>query len=82
MMHRTVVPAAAFAAFALPAHSQDIKLLPTLTMTSYDTGSSGFNMVIAVAKAIKDKHSTDMRVLPAGKHVARLAPLPRLSGLD
>ena len=69
-------------ALALPALAlsgavcaQDIKLPGTLTLTAYDTGSSGFNMAIAVGKMFKDKHGTDMRVLPAGNDVARLAPL-------
>ena len=47
----------------------------TLTLTAYDTGSSGFNIAVAVGKAFKDKHGTDVRVLPAGNDVARLAPL-------
>jgi len=44
-------------------------------VTAYDTGSSGFNIAVAVGKAFKDKHGTDLRVLPAGNDVARLAPL-------
>ena len=55
--------------------AQDIKLPPTLTLTAYDTGSSGFNIAVAVGKTLKDKHGTDVRVLPAGNDVARLAPL-------
>ena len=47
----------------------------TLTFTAYDTGSSGFNIAVAVGKMLKDKHGTDVRVLPAGNDVARLAPL-------
>jgi TRAP transporter TAXI family solute receptor len=57
------------------ARAQQIKLPPNLTMTAYDTGSSGFNIAVAVGKALKDKHGTDVRVLPAGNDVARLAPL-------
>lgn len=57
------------------AIAQDIRLPATLTMTAYDTGSSGFNISVAVGKALKDKHGTDVRVLPAGNDVARLAPL-------
>ena len=60
---------------ALPVAAQNIKLPSTLTFTAYDTGSSGFNIAIAVGKAFKDKHGTDVRVLPAGNDVARLAPL-------
>ena len=55
--------------------AQDVKLPSTLTFTAYDTGSSGFNIAVAVGKMFKDKHNTDVRVLPAGNDVARLAPL-------
>ena len=57
------------------APAQEIKLPPTVTLTAYDTGSSGFNIAIAIGKAIKDKQGSDVRVLPAGNDVARLAPL-------
>ena len=71
--------AAAFAGLALCGASatfaQDLKLPSTLTFTAYDTGSSGFNIAVAVGKMFKDKYSTDVRVLPAGNDVARLAPL-------
>jgi len=67
--------AAAVLGAALPALAQDIKLPQTLTMTAYDTGTSGFNITVAIGKAFKDKHNTDLRVLPAGNDVARLAPL-------
>jgi TRAP transporter TAXI family solute receptor len=63
------------AAAAQPAAAQDIKLPPAVTFTAYDTGSSGFNIAVAVGKAIKDKHGTDVRILPAGNDVARLGPL-------
>ena len=55
--------------------AQDAKLPSALTLTAYDTGSSGFNIAVAVGKTLKDKHGTDVRVLPAGNDVARLAPL-------
>lgn len=55
--------------------AQNVTLPPTLTLTAYDTGSSGFNIAVAVGKALKDEHGTDVRVLPAGNDVARLAPL-------
>ena len=77
MLNRTqsLCTALAALAIAVPAAAQDVKLPPTLTMTAYDTGSSGFNIVVAIGKAFKDKHGTDVRVLPAGNDVARLAPL-------
>jgi TRAP transporter TAXI family solute receptor len=73
MRHATI--AAALLAVCTAGYAQDVKLPSTLTMTAYDTGSSGFNMAVAVGKAFKDKHGTDVRVLPAGNDVARLAPL-------
>jgi TRAP transporter TAXI family solute receptor len=52
----------------------EIKLPPQLTMTAYDTGTSGFNITVAVGQQLK-KYGTDMRVLPAGNDTSRLAPL-------
>jgi TRAP transporter TAXI family solute receptor len=77
MTNRTLALACALAlgSIASAASAQDVKLPSTLTMTAYDTGSSGFNIAVAVGKAMKDKHGTDLRVLPAGNDVARLAPL-------
>jgi len=57
------------------AIGQDAKLPSTLSFTAYDTGSSGFNIAVAVGKMLKDKHGADVRVLPAGNDVARLAPV-------
>ncbi|MEZ5815853.1 MAG: TAXI family TRAP transporter solute-binding subunit [Hyphomicrobiaceae bacterium] len=59
----------------LSVAAQELKLPKTLTFTAYDTGTSGFNITVAVGKAFKDKFGTDVRVLPAGNDVARLAPL-------
>ncbi|MDP1883707.1 MAG: TAXI family TRAP transporter solute-binding subunit, partial [Bradyrhizobium sp.] len=59
----------------LPANAQDVKLPPTMAFTAYDTGTSGFNIAVGVGKMLKDKYGTDVRVLPAGNDVARLAPL-------
>ncbi|NQW50933.1 MAG: TAXI family TRAP transporter solute-binding subunit [Rhodospirillales bacterium] len=67
-----VVAASLFAGVAV---AQDIKLPPSLTMTAYDTGTSGFNIAVAVGKVMKEKHKSDLRVLPAGNDIARLAPL-------
>src|SRR6185503_1138557 len=58
-----------------PTSAQDVKLPPTMTFTAYDTGTAGFNIAVGVGKMMKDKYSTDVRVLPAGNDVARLAPL-------
>ena len=61
--------------YGVSAWGQDLKLPSTLTFTAYDTGSSGFNIAVAVGKMFKDKHNTDVRVLPAGNDVARLTPV-------
>jgi TRAP transporter TAXI family solute receptor len=77
MFHRisALASVAALAASMTIASAQDVKLPPTLTFTAYDTGTAGFNIAVAVGKMMKDKYSTDVRVLPAGNDVARLAPL-------
>lgn len=76
---RTVLTALASIAVAMPAthfaDAKDVKLPGTLTFTAYDTGSSGFNIAVAVGKMFKDKHNAEVRVLPAGNDVARLGPL-------
>ncbi len=74
-------PAASVAAItlmtlALSAQAADeIKLPKSITLSAYDTGSSGFNIAVAVGKMMKEKHGVDLRVLPGGNDVARLAPL-------
>jgi len=75
MARHALLLGAALAALAAGASAQSIKLPATLTVTAYDTGSSGFSIAVAVGKAMKDRHGTDTRVLPAGNDVARLAPL-------
>lgn len=83
MLHRDGRRFAAFGALvslasllaAAPVLAEDVKLPSTVTLTAYDTGSSGFNISVAVGKAIKDKYKSDVRVLPAGNDVARLGPL-------
>jgi TRAP transporter TAXI family solute receptor len=57
------------------ARAEGAKLPPTMAFTAYDTGTAGFNIAVAVGKMMKDKYGTDVRVLPAGNDVARLAPL-------
>src|SRR3990170_3825325 len=74
-MSMKIHTAAGAVAFALAFSVQAQKLPSTLTFTAYDTGSSGFNIAVAVGKTFKDKQGSDLRVLPAGNDVARLAPL-------
>jgi TRAP transporter TAXI family solute receptor len=74
-MLKSIGCAAILPLLAGAASAQDIKLPESLTLTAYDTGSSGFNIAVAVGNALKDKHGSNVRVLPAGNDVARLAPL-------
>jgi TRAP transporter TAXI family solute receptor len=62
-------------AAAAPAALAQVKLPPTITMTAYDTGTSGFNITVAIGKMLKEKYGSDTRVLPAGNDVARLQPM-------
>ena len=78
MLRRTIVTTSVLAAAVVGAGSaraQDIKLPETLTLTAYDTGTSGFNIAVAVGKVFKEKYKSDLRVLPAGNDIARLAPV-------
>jgi len=80
MLHRIVAGAtmaiagAAFI-FSPAARADDIKLPSSMAFTAYDTGSSGFNIAVAVGKMMQEKYKSSVRVLPAGNDVARLAPL-------
>jgi TRAP transporter TAXI family solute receptor len=62
-------------ALAIPPAIAQVKLPPFVTMTAYDTGTSGFNITVAIGKMMKDKYGTDVRILPAGNDVARLQPV-------
>src|SRR4030095_3673008 len=80
MIHRlkalAPIALAGISLLALTAgHAEDVKLPPTMVVTAYDTGTAGFNIAVGVGKMMKDKYGTDVRVLPAGNDVARLAPL-------
>lgn len=70
-----IVTAGATLLFSFAARADDAKLPSSLTFTAYDTGSSGFNIAVAVGKMMKEKYNSSIRVLPAGNDVARLAPL-------
>ena len=57
-----------------PALAQD-KLPASISATAYETGSNGFNQIVAVGQMLKARLSVDLRVLPAGNDTARMAPL-------
>lgn len=72
---RTAIAVALSLGAASTMAADDITLPRSVTMTAYDTGSSGFNMAVAIGKMMKEKHGADVRVLPGGNDVARLSPL-------
>jgi TRAP transporter TAXI family solute receptor len=72
-MHLSMAAVACLAVVGMAA-AQEVKLPPQLTVTAYDTGSSGFNITVAIGQQFK-KYGTDVRVLPAGNDTSRLAPL-------
>ncbi|MFC3228685.1 TAXI family TRAP transporter solute-binding subunit [Marinibaculum pumilum] len=77
MKARILTIAAAAAMLALPAGAwaDDAKLPPQVVWTAYDTGSSGFNQVVAYGKALKEAQGTDIRVLPGSNDISRMTPL-------
>jgi len=73
------VPAAVAAfvcivASALPCQGQG-KLPAEMAWTAYDTGSSGFNIAVAIGQQLKQKYGSDLRLLPSGNDTGRLAPV-------
>jgi TRAP transporter TAXI family solute receptor len=73
-MRRALVAAALVCAAGGSAIAQDMKLPAQMSWTAYDTGSSGFNMAVAIGQQMK-KYGSDVRVLAAGNDTARLAPI-------
>ncbi len=77
MMARVAAATAAFVcvvASALPCSGQG-KLPSEMAWTAYDTGSSGFNIAVAIAQPLKQKYGSDLRLLPSGNDTGRLAPV-------
>lgn len=67
--------AAAVAAALLAPAAYGQQMPAAQSWTAYDTGSSGFNIAVAVGQMLKTKNNSDVRVLPAGNDTARLNPL-------
>jgi TRAP transporter TAXI family solute receptor len=59
---------------AAPGYSQG-KLPSEMAWTAYDTGSSGFNIAVAMGQQFKQKFGSDLRLLPSGNDTGRLAPV-------
>ncbi|MBM3644817.1 MAG: TAXI family TRAP transporter solute-binding subunit [Alphaproteobacteria bacterium] len=74
MLRRSAMVLASAAALAAPAAFAQTGPRE-MTWTAYDTGSSGFNIAVAIGQAFKTGVGVDVRILPAGNDVARLSPL-------
>ena len=46
-----------------------------MSWTAYDTGSSGFNIAVAIGQQFKKELGSDVRILPSGNDTGRLAPV-------
>ncbi len=46
-----------------------------MSWTAYDTGSSGFNIAVAIGQQLKQAYHSDVRILPSGNDTGRLSPV-------
>jgi TRAP transporter TAXI family solute receptor len=58
---------------AAPAVAQTVP--KEMSWTAYDTGSSGFNIAVAIGQQFKQALGADVRILPSGNDTGRLAPV-------
>ena len=74
MFRRSVIAGAVGALLVSgPAFGQAIP--KEMSWTAYDTGSSGFNIAIAIAQQLKQVNGSDVRILPSGNDTGRLSPV-------
>ena len=74
MIRRSVVAGAVVALFACgSAFAQGVP--KEMAWTAYDTGSSGFNIAVAIGQQFKQAYSSDVRILPSGNDTGRLSPV-------
>jgi TRAP transporter TAXI family solute receptor len=75
MVKRSVV-AGAIAVASLVYGSAFGQAIPKeMSWTAYDTGSSGFNIAVAIGQQFKKVLGSDVRILPSGNDTGRLAPV-------
>jgi TRAP transporter TAXI family solute receptor len=74
-MYRRTVAFGAALSLALVAAASAQTLPKEMSWTAYDTGSSGFNIAVAIGQQFKQVLGTDVRVLPSGNDTGRLAPV-------
>lgn len=74
MIRRSVVASAVVA--LLSCGSAFAQAVPKeMAWTAYDTGSSGFNIAVAIGQQFKQAYSSDVRILPSGNDTGRLSPV-------
>ena len=75
MKLRHVLASAALCAFANIATPAFADMPKEMSWTAYDTGSSGFNIAVAISQQFKQAHSSEVRILPSGNDTGRLSPV-------
>lgn len=71
----SLAAAGALVAGAAVAQSGNIKLPDTMAWSAYDVGSGGYNQVVAIGSAFKQKYGTNLRILPGKNDVSRTLPI-------
>lgn len=75
MFRRSAIAGAA-AVLSLAVTAAAAQTVPKeMSWTAYDTGSSGFNIAVAIGQQFKKGLGSDVRVLPSGNDTGRLAPV-------
>jgi TRAP transporter TAXI family solute receptor len=74
-MRGTAILAALGLAFGAGGAAAQDRLPASISATAYETGSNGFNQIVAVGQMLKARIGVDLRVLPAGNDTGRMAPL-------
>lgn len=74
MFRRSAIAGAVVAlSLAAPLAAQTVP--KEMSWTAYDTGSSGFNIAVAIGQQFKQALGSDVRVLPSGNDTGRLSPV-------
>jgi TRAP transporter TAXI family solute receptor len=74
MFSRSVAAAAIMTLFACgAAFGQSVP--KEMAWTAYDTGSSGFNVAVAMGQQFKQAYGSEVRILPSGNDTGRLSPV-------
>jgi len=74
MIRRSVLTGAIAACFA--SGTAFAQAMPKeMSWTAYDTGSSGFNIAVAIGQQFKQRYQSDVRILPSGNDTGRLSPV-------